>query len=219
MFTPDQLKARFVALWAHSARLDIARTNSVWAEIEQRHGEFHRHYHTLAHIAHCLTQIDTLDPTTPHRDAIELAIWFHDVIFEIGAKDNEDRSRLFFREQSTGLLPESLISRVSGLIMATRHSALEDDPTARYVVDVDLSSFGLHWEAFLQNSMALRMEEVLVEDEAYYTAKRNFMEGLLARSRMFQTDHFYQTHESTARANIARYLAEYCLPALDRSRR
>jgi predicted metal-dependent HD superfamily phosphohydrolase len=217
MFTSDQLKTRFVTLWSRSAIADITPVDAVWHEIESRHGEFHRHYHTLAHIGHCLTQIDSLDQATPHRDAIELAIWFHDVIFDIGSKDNEERSMAFFREQSRDRLPSPLVEHVSGLILATRHMALEDDPTARYVVDVDLSSFGLPWAAFLKDSMALRMEDVLLDDAPYYTAKQSFLEGLLARPRMYQTDHFYERHETQARANISRYLKEYCLPALGSS--
>ncbi len=199
--------ARFQALWRRCL-IDGAPDNS--AQIHQRlldgYHEPQRHYHTLVHVEQCLGMFEQCKSMASNPDALELAVWFHDVIFEAGKPNNEKRSAELYLQLSQGVHSEQTRGLVDRLIMATLHdgSSLEDDD-AIYMVDIDLSSFGLSWEAFLQDSQNLRRESAELSDAEYYRKKANFQNCLLAKDRFYLSDFFAERLETQARANLARY--------------
>ena len=56
--------------------------SAVLDEIAQAYREPHRHYHTLDHIADLLTLLGRHGKGTADRDALELAILFHDIVYD-----------------------------------------------------------------------------------------------------------------------------------------
>jgi predicted metal-dependent HD superfamily phosphohydrolase len=198
---------RFRSLWQRCL-IEGAADNS--SEIHRRlldgYQESQRHYHTLEHIEQCLGMFDQCKSLASNPDALELAVWFHDVIFEPGKRDNEKRSAQLYLKLSEGVHDESTRGLVDRLIMATLHdgSSLADSD-AIYMVDIDLSSFGLSWEEFLQDSQNLRRENAELSDAEYYRKKANFQNFLLAKERFYLSDYFAERLETQARANLARY--------------
>jgi predicted metal-dependent HD superfamily phosphohydrolase len=138
---------RFQDLWRRCL-IDGERDDS--ASIHQRlissYCEPQRHYHTLAHVEHCLGMFDQCKSLVSNPDALELAIWFHDVIFEPGRHDNEALSKELYLYLSIKVHAPELRELVGRLIMATLHdgSSLEDDD-ARYMVDIDLTFRIISW--------------------------------------------------------------------------
>ena len=200
---------RFRSLWQRCL-IEGAADNS--SEIHQHlldgYQEPQRHYHTLAHIEQCLGMFDQCKLLASKPDALELAVWFHDVIFEPGKSDNEKRSAQLYLQLSDGVHDEPTRGLVDRLIMATLHdgSSLADSD-AIYMVDIDLSSFGLSWDEFLQDSQNLRLESAALSDAEYYRRKTNFQSCLLAKERFYLSDYFAERLETQARANLARYFA------------
>ena len=178
---------------------------STYRILQHRYLEPHRYYHTLGHIAQCLGELDTARDRIEEFDATELAIWFHDVIYEYGAKDNEDLSAQAFRQHANGYMAADLVNRVDELIIATKHTGSAGDEGIAYMVDIDLSGFGLPWDGYLADSDALRLEAPEVSDENYYSGKLRFLGELQSWDSLFQTQHFRDRLEETAQANIARY--------------
>lgn len=200
---------RFIALWKRAgSRCDEAKARQVFAEMAAHYDEPHRHYHTAEHIRHCLRQLDLIPDDDPHRDAVELAIWFHDVIYRIGDPANEANSARWFREQATGDLPDALVDQVCRLIVATEHRQAPTEPDTAYVIDIDLSSFGQPYEAFIADSALVRAESTHLDDEAYFRGQREFLEKLLRRDRIFVSDLFHRPFEERARDNIRRTLQQ-----------
>ena len=74
------------------------------------------------------------------REAVELAAWFHDAIYQIGRNDNEDRSAELARE----LLASSPIrDEVARLVLVTKsHKVPSDDVNGAVLSDADLSVLG-----------------------------------------------------------------------------
>jgi predicted metal-dependent HD superfamily phosphohydrolase len=165
-----------------------------------------RYYHTLEHIEHCVGWFDACAPLIDDPDTLELAIWFHDVVYESGNPDNEALSAQLYMQLSDGVHDPARRNLVERMIMATLHlgSPLGDGDT-HYMVDIDLSSFGLPWENFLRDSENLRREAGL-DDETYFQKARSFHDSLLARERIYYTDFFAERLEDRARGNIRRYL-------------
>lgn len=210
-----ELANRFRSTWERATRPAVdADSGPVWESLSAHYDEPHRHYHNFDHIRHCLGQLDEVSPALGFPDAIELAIWFHDIIYKIGAVDNEARSAELFRILAQPVMDEAVIDRVTGLIMATAHADVALNGDEAVMVDIDLSSFGLPWEEYLQDSNALREEQGHIPDAQFYAGKQRFLEHLAARESIFQTPYFREKLESRARANIARYLDSVVLTAV-----
>jgi len=199
--------ARFQSLWQRNL---IAGASDDSPAIYQRllagYQQQNRHYHSLRHIEHCLGMFEQCKSLLQEPDAIELAIWFHDVILESGRRDNEARSAQLYLELSAGAQREEMRQLVERLIMATLHDGTSlDDADSFYMVDIDLSSFGLPWEEFLRDSLDLRAENPHLCDADYHLNQTGFHRSLLARSRFYLSDFFFERLEQQARANLARY--------------
>ena len=207
MSTTDTGLGHFQALWQRNLiQGAIDNSADIYRRLLQYYGEPHRHYHTMAHIEHCLGQFQQCKSLARDADAVELAIWFHDIILVCGRRDNEARSAELYLELSDGVHPESTRERVNGLIMATSHDGSSlDDADSSLMVDIDLSSFGLPWDEFLRDSLDLRAENPRLSDSEYQLNQTGFQRGLLARPRFFLSDFFHDRLEQQARANLARY--------------
>lgn len=200
----ENLAERFCALWQHCAGEDAY---AVWLTLKQHYQEPHRHYHTLAHLTHCLGELDFARDHVTEFNAIEMAIWFHDIIYHYGSRDNEILSVAFFRQIAAPTMPAAFVDRVSEFIIATQHTGEAKDASVAFVVDIDLSGFGLPWDDYLSDSDALRHEANGVSDEKYYQGKLRFLTELQRWPSLFQTTFFRNRLESRAQSNIARYSA------------
>jgi len=199
---------RFQSLWQ---RCLIEGAADASAEIHQRlvdsYNESQRRYHTLGHIDHCLSMFDQCKSLAINPDALEIAVWFHDAIFEPGKSDNEALSAELYDEFSAGVHADEFRALVGRMIMATLHNGLSlDDSDAGYMVDIDLSSFGLPWEDFLRDSRHLREESAELSDADYFQKQGAFRSCLLARPHFYQTDFFRRHYEQQARDNLAKYV-------------
>ena len=199
---------RFRALWrrclCEGARDD---SQAIHQRLVDGYNEPRRYYHTFDHIRHCLTMFDECRERVDNPDPLELSVWFHDVIFEPGNADNEAQSARLYRELSDGVHAPETRALVDRLIMATLHNGDSlVDTDAKYMVDIDLSSFGLPWKEFLRDSENLRREAAGLSDAEFYNKAIGFHDYLQARERFYQTDFFATRFEDRARQNIARYL-------------
>lgn len=197
------LADRFQALWRRCSE-QPRREESAWAQLETLYGEPHRHYHTLAHIAVCLSHLDAVAPLLgDDADTVELALWFHDAIYSIAQHEypyNEARSAAFFATLARGELADPQVAKVEELILATTHKALHEDRSSRYVVDIDLAGIGAPWPEFLENSAAIQREQDSTPEE-----ELAFLEILDARPHIYQTSYFATRLEMSARDNIRRF--------------
>lgn len=176
------------------------------ADLLARYAESGRLYHTIDHIDHCLGQFDEVRPDCVQADAVELAIWFHDAIYNFPAYENEKLSAAFFMETSDQVLDSEFRKDVAALVIATEHVKVPDDADQRILVDVDLSSFGLPWDKFAADGKNIRRELHYLADAEFYKGQIAFMQSLLGRDRIFNTSHFFDAYESIARDNVGRYL-------------
>ena len=200
----NQLAERFTKIWLNYAGAQ-AQPAQIWDMIKRHYGEPHRFYHTLNHLNQCLGELDTARDIVEEFDATEMSIWFHDIIYQYGAKDNESLSAHTFRDLAAPHMAADFVDRVCEFIIATKHTGNAQDIGEAYMVDIDLSGFGLPWEGYLADSNALRKEAPNVSDEQYYGGKLRFLDGLLSWKKLFQTDYFNDHLESRARENIQRY--------------
>jgi predicted metal-dependent HD superfamily phosphohydrolase len=176
-------------------------------QMERRYSEPHRAYHNARHIDECLREFDFVRGQAMNPTALELAIWFHDVIYDPRALDNEEQSARFAK----GCLKKAnsaLADQVSKLILTTeshRAGSIED---AGLLIDIDLSILGKSDERFAQFEAGIEKEYAWVPREAYREKRAEILGGFLNRERIFATESFHNRYEATARRNIAKLIAE-----------
>lgn len=200
----DKLAKRFFQLWQRCAVSD-AQPEAVWKSLQEHYQQPHRFYHTLAHLQQCLGELDAAGSAIEEADATEMAIWFHDFIYLYGAPDNEVRSAEVYRELAGPHMPTGFSERVCEFIIATQHTGNAPDQGTAFMVDLDLSGFGLPWEGYLADSDALRLEAARISDKEYYQGKLRFLTELQRWPSLFQTAYFRERLEAVAKANILRY--------------
>lgn len=216
---PTAEAARFAALWQRPIASPPSPDGAdVYADLCELYSAPYRRFHNLDHIRDCLRKFDEVAPLLNDRDAVELALWFHDAVYEVGATTNERRSAEFFIELSTGAR-FTFRHHVCGLIMATRHARHIHGNDRGYMVDIDLSGFGLPWDEFIANGRKLREESAHVPEDQYHAGQLIFLTRLQRRDHFFFTEYFRSRYEEQARANLERVLDElaqqgYRAPAL-----
>ena len=197
-------RKRFERLWE---RCIGEGAGAVFDELDVLYREPHRRYHTPAHIEHCLRLFDLAADRMDEPDAVEMALWFHDAIYDVPTKENELRSAELFAARAGGRGEERFLSKVHRLIMVTIHREPPETLDESFMVDIDLSSFGLPWEEFLRDSIAVREEFPHVPDAEFYPGQKKFVESLVARPTFFFTEFFRNRHEARARENVERAFA------------
>lgn len=182
-----------------------ARTDGqgAYEQLLARYSEPHRHYHTLQHLGECLAMFDSVRGLPEHPDEVELALWFHDAIYDTHRSDNEERSA----DWALAALREAGVAngatdRVHALIMATRHTANPVLPDEQLLVDIDLSILAAEQARFDEYEQQIRQEYAFVPRWLFRRKRRAILQGFLDRPSIYSTMHFKQTLEQRARENL-----------------
>jgi len=197
---------RFQALWRR--RVDSPPSpvgDAVFAELRRLYGSPDRHFHTLNHIGDCIRHVDEVARLLADADAVELALWFHDAVYEQGAATNERKSAEMFLERSAGASPV-FRRRVCGLILATLHADTVRGHDRRFIVDIDLAGFGASWDEFMCKGALIRAEFPDLTDAEFYAKQVPFLQRLQQRPYIFATDYYRDRCEATAQDNLRRLL-------------
>lgn len=201
-------RERFEALWQRCVASPPSPDGAdVYAELEKLYTAPYRRFHNLDHIGDCVRRVDEVAHLLEDPDAVELALWFHDAVYDVGTATNERRSAELFLTMSAGA-GFRFRHRVCGLIMATRHARLTNGNDRSFMVDIDLSGFGAPWDEFIANGARLRDESATIPDNQYHCGQVFFLSRLRERRRFFATDYFRDRYESIARDNLRRLLDE-----------
>jgi len=204
------LNERWGATWR---ALGAAPPQGLFEEVIGRYAEGQRHYHTQRHLEECFEVLDAVraDPERPAE--IELALWFHDAVYDTRRHDNERRSAEWARSVADGAgLDAAVGERVAALIMATRHEATPAGADAGVLVDVDLSILGAEAQRFDEYERDVRAEYDWVPEVVFRRERRKILEQILGRERIYSTQRMRESHEARARANLTRSLAEASTP-------
>lgn len=200
------LEQRWAAMWQ---RLGVqGDAKAVYNDLVARYSEPHRAYHTLQHIEHCLDELELVRHLAENPDAVELALWYHDAIYDTKTKDSEERSATLAVEMVRNVsLPDNLGQLVANLIMATKHSATPSDSDVQLLVDIDLSILGQAEESFDEYEGQVRKEYEWVSEDAFVGGRSAILKSFLDRPNIYATRFFHDKYETQARRNIARSLA------------
>lgn len=204
---PEQLKRCWLELWR---RLEATGDgDTVYRDLSARYSKEGRAYHNLSHIADCLSEFKTLKMLAQRPETIEMAIWFHDAVYDSRAKDNEENSAgLADNVSSRAGIPGEFRKCLKELIMATKAHVSHEDSDAQLLIDIDLSILGRRPEKFEEYERQIRQEYAWVADEAFAAGRAAVLEGFLARPRIYGTSTMFEKYEQTARENLTRSIKQ-----------
>ena len=183
------------------------------AGLRARYAEPHRAYHGQAHVDALLQGLAGLGAAVTDPAAIELAIWYHDAIYDPAARDNEARSADLLRTEMAGVAHPARLDAAALMVRLTaRHALTPQVPAARRAdcalfLDLDMAVLGAVPAVFDDYERGIAAEYVPVHGaDAYRTGRAAFLRTLLSRPRLFLTDQFEATLGMAARSNIERAL-------------
>jgi predicted metal-dependent HD superfamily phosphohydrolase len=139
------------------------------------------------------------------KDAVSFAAWFHDAIYDTRKSNNEEKSAILATKALSELeTAAETVTEVEQLVLATkRHESEGLRPGVMIFLDADLSILGATEEIYLQYSEAIRREYAWVEVSLYHRERSRVLEGLLSRTRIYNTDEMYERFEAQARHNLS----------------
>jgi predicted metal-dependent HD superfamily phosphohydrolase len=162
-----------------------------------------RFYHTLDHVLAVLGTVDSLASCAKNLNAVKLAAWLHDVIYDSKASDNEERSAEYAERLCDDLaIPEG--QRVAALIRKTKTHDAGDDVDAQVLLDADLAILGANESDYQAYADYIRREYAWVPEPEYRKGRRQVLERFLTRPRIF---HLLIHLEEPARRNLAAEIA------------
>uniref|UniRef100_A0A6B2LIX7 HD domain-containing protein n=1 Tax=Arcella intermedia TaxID=1963864 RepID=A0A6B2LIX7_9EUKA len=181
--------------------------NKSWFNIVTNHyQENWRFYHNLNHIQELYMFYDQYQTKLNNKECIELAIWFHDVIYTPSQNNNEEMSAELYRTFCDEARPPTdLHQPVHDYILSTKaHKVTSDcaDRDLKYFLDFDLAVLGKDLQDYMLYAEQIRQEYLPVYPEPKYTQGRIKVLGKLKEGGLFLTPEFQQLYENKAIQNI-----------------
>lgn len=207
---PDELK-KIQALWQEFAPQAGELADKNFKRLLRKYGEFHRRYHTSEHLAEVFVHFEKNRAAFRDPQAVALALFFHDAIYEIRGRDNEERSARFAREVLTEMGAEAdLANRVAELVAMTKnHTASASDTDAALMMDIDMAILGASRERYKKYAADVEAEYTSRLTQQEYRAGRQHFLGTCtgaekgAKKRFFITDAFEAQFGDQSRRNLA----------------
>jgi predicted metal-dependent HD superfamily phosphohydrolase len=204
-----ELAARFVdaanALGARREREDV------FSQVHQAYTHADRHYHGIEHIVDCLALLDELRGHLASPAHVEMALWFHDVIYDTSPmSESEERSASMAVQSCLRMgIAEDVAQRIAQLVRATkRHRIPEevrgDDVDFRAFLDIDLAVLGRDPYAYALFEKQIRAEYSWVPAIAYRLGRAKVLTTFLERESIYLHAPLRDRFEAPARKNLAR---------------
>ncbi len=200
---------RWTHLWTR-LQADANLRDAIFDELVAAYADPSRHYHNLDHIDQMFDILDRVESQVSDLDAIELAIWFHDFVYDPTAADNEERSaQVAGKLLASAGIETTLIDRVKTLILQTKtHNAPVDDSDGQLLLDIDLAILGASPDSYHEYAAEIRREYAMFSDDVYRDGRCRVLDSLLKRPRLYATESLFSWFEKNARKNVQAELYE-----------
>jgi predicted metal-dependent HD superfamily phosphohydrolase len=163
-----------------------------------------RYYHNLVHIYNFIKIFDEHQMAIQQPLWFEVAIWWHDAIYDAQRKDNEQKSAQWAVDCWGAYLQDEALAYIKLLINSTeKHLPLEDEGDLYYFLDMDLSVLATESTTYLIYTDYIAKEYQLYYPKLLYKiGRKKAMKQFFNRSRLYYTSFFYENYEEQAKNNI-----------------
>lgn len=175
--------------------------------------EYFRAYHSFDnHILPGLHLLEKVRGLCEDSKLVELAWWYHDVVYIPGSQNNEavsaDKARFDCIQLGYG---QKIASTVYNLVMATQHFVVEPSTQDEKVLhDIDLAILGEEPEKYHRYTQQIWEEYSFVNEKDYAQGRLQMLEKFIARSgsptdqprSIYLTRYFRDNYEKRALENM-----------------
>ena len=206
-----QYTKQFQDYWALTAKqlsLDDDTTQKFHAMLYDAYSEVQRHYHSIQHIVECLEHFHQIKTYLDDTLSVELAIWFHDVIYNPQAHDNEQQSADYMQRMLENVLGAEQIAKIYVWILATQVHAPTADTDLAYLLDIDLAILASYPMRFAEYECQIQQEYAWVEPSLYVKKRQQLLRHFLETQPLYQTPFFQKRYECLAKQNLAQALGD-----------
>ena len=196
------MRDRWASFWKSAGA--AGDPEPAWRDLSARYGEPHRAYHTLRHIAQCLGEFDAVRTLARDPSVVELALWYHDAVYDPRKRDNEERSAdlASAAAASMGFAP-ARAQAAAALIRVSTHRKAAEEPDARLFADIDLSILGQPAALFDEYERQVRVEYGWVPEADFRAGRAAILKSFVERPFLYGTPAFREKYEAAARRNLA----------------
>ncbi|GAL73797.1 hypothetical protein JCM19275_2644 [Nonlabens ulvanivorans] len=195
------LKARFINLTSSYIN-ENESIELLWNELESHYTESHRTYHNLTHLEELFEYYDTYKKELEKPDLVAFAIFYHDIIYGIWNKKNEEDSA----EKALNVLNKTALSvndltTIESHILATKtHNAFLKD--TQWMIDFDLAILGSPIARYNLYSELIRKEYRKVPTFLYKKGRKKMLKHFLEKPFIYSTSTFKILYEKQAKKNL-----------------
>ena len=206
--TEQHLKQRF---FEYNSTQPAELVPQLWNDITSSYKESQRHYHTLKHLSDLFHQMDQVQHLFKNVPVAAMAIFYHDIVYQPGSQDNEERSAVIAVDALNQLSwKERDIREVAAYIRSTKthqaNTAVLNHDDLLMFLDIDLSVLGSDWDTYRTYSLNILKE--FGNNAMVKWGRKGFMQSFLRKPQIYQTSYFRNKFETKARENIQREINE-----------
>ena len=196
---------KFHQYWTQFARMmswDETTAERLYDLLYHAYQEPQRHYHTVQHIVECLELFHQVKTQLDDMVAVELAIWFHDVVYDPQASDNEEQSAQFMQKHCANIVEKEKLEKAAQWIIATKKHQATNDQDLNTLLDIDLAILGSRNARFTEYEQQIQQEYAWVESELYQRKRAEVFNHFYQMKPLYQTEYFRRKFEINAKLNL-----------------
>jgi len=174
---------------------NFSEPQKIYDELIAAYSEKQRAYHTVQHLYECLSLMEAVQYELNDPYAVALALWFHDVIYDPQAPDNELKSAELFEQLMAQDLSFDTLKKIKRWILATQ-----------FLLDIDLAILAATPERFIQYEQQIQQEYSWVDPEVYAIKRKEVLMHFYQSEPLYQTVYFQKNFELNAKDNLRQIL-------------
>lgn len=185
---------------------DFSEPQQIYNELIAAYSERQRAYHTVQHLYECLSLMEAVQYELNDPYAVALALWFHDVIYDPQAPDNELKSAELFEQLMAQDLQLDTMQKIKRWILATQKHGSTDETDLQFLLDIDLAILAATPERFIQYEQQIQQEYAWVDPEVYSIKRKQVLKHFYQSEPLYQTAYFQKNFELNAKQNLKKIL-------------
>jgi len=167
----ENLKKIYINLLRNYA--DKKTITIFWEKIVKKYSSSNRFYHNLNHINELINLSISYKSNIYDLEVVQLAIFYHDVIYNAIKKNNEIKSAIYCKKQlETTSFPKEKIEKCYKFILSTKKHESENENDLNYLLDFDLSilsSINADYKVYIEQ---IRKEYSIFPDFIYNAGRK-----------------------------------------------
>ncbi|MCH7312805.1 metal-dependent hydrolase [Acinetobacter sp. ANC 3882] len=184
----------------------FSEPQKVFNKLIVAYSEKQRAYHTVQHLYECLVLLESIRADLNDADAVALALWFHDAVYDPQAKDNELKSAELFEQYLVQDLPVDIVGKIKRWIVATQKHASTDELDLQFLLDIDLAILAASPVRFAEYEQQIQKEYAWVDPDVYSIKRKEVLAHFYQAEPLYQTEYFQKNFEQRAKGNLREIL-------------